>query len=59
MKKLIALVAALALAAGIVTPVLADSNGQNGYEGQPGNQGTGPNGYEGQPGNQGGGNHNP
>jgi hypothetical protein len=26
-----------------------DSNGQNGYEGQPGNQGNGTNGYEGQP----------
>ena len=30
--------------------------GQQGYEGQPGNQGNGQNGYEGQPGNQGGGN---
>ena len=34
-------------------------NGQQGYEGQPGNQGNGQQGYEGQPGNQGGGNHNP
>ena len=30
------------------------SNGQQGYEGQPGNQGNGLQGYEGQPGNQGG-----
>jgi hypothetical protein len=29
-----------------------DSNGQQGYEGQPGNQGNGTKGYEGQPGNQ-------
>ena len=35
------------------------SPGQQGYEGQPGNQGNGLNGYEGQPGNQGGGVHNP
>lgn len=35
------------------------SPGQQGYEGQPGNQGNGQGGYEGQPGNQGGGNHNP
>jgi len=36
--------------------------GQLGFEGQPGNQGSGQNGqngYEGQPGNQGGGNHHP
>ena len=33
--------------------------GQQGYEGQPGNQGNGQQGYEGQPGNQGGGQHNP
>ena len=39
--------------------IAPDSNGQNSYEGQPGNQGNGLNGYEGQPGNQGGGNHNP
>jgi len=35
------------------------ASGQQGYEGQPGNQGNGQLGYEGQPGNQGGGNHNP
>jgi hypothetical protein len=35
------------------------ATGQQGYEGQPGNQGNGLGGYEGQPGNQGGGNHNP
>jgi hypothetical protein len=29
-------------------------NGSAGYEGQPGNQGNGTGGYEGQPGNQGG-----
>jgi len=34
--------------------IAPDSNGSNGYEGQPGNQGNGSNGYEGQPGNQGG-----
>jgi len=30
------------------------ATGQQGYEGQPGNQGNGLRGYEGQPGNQGG-----
>ena len=30
------------------------ATGQQGYEGQPGNQGNGLLGYEGQPGNQGG-----
>jgi hypothetical protein len=35
------------------------ASGQQGYEGQPGNQGNGQQGYEGQPGNQGGGNHHP
>ena len=30
------------------------ATGQQGYEGQPGNQGNGLQGYEGQPGNQGG-----
>ena len=39
--------------------IAPDSNGQGGYEGQPGNQGNGLNGYEGQPGNQGGAVHNP
>ena len=36
----------------------ATSSGQQGYEGQPGNQGNGQQGYEGQPGNQGGGTNN-
>lgn len=35
------------------------ATGQQGYEGQPGNQGNGLQGYEGQPGHQGGGQHNP
>ena len=35
--------------------IAPDATGQNGYEGQPGNQGNGLNGYEGQPGNQGNG----
>jgi len=35
------------------------ATGQQGYEGQPGNQGNGLRGYEGQPGNQGGAAHNP
>jgi len=34
--------------------IAPSSTGQNGYEGQPGNQGNGTHGYEGQPGNQGG-----
>jgi len=34
--------------------IAPSSNGQQGYEGQPGNQGNGLRGYEGQPGNQGG-----
>ncbi len=55
MKKLLALTAAVLLALATIAPALADSNGSNGYEGQPGNQGNGQNGYEGQPGNQGGG----
>jgi hypothetical protein len=39
----------------MVGTALADTPpGQQGYEGQPGNQGNGSNGYEGQPGNQGG-----
>jgi len=45
--------AVFALAA--AAPAVADqSPGQQGYEGQPGNQGNGTLGYEGQPGNQGG-----
>jgi len=39
--------------------IAPSATGQQGYEGQPGNQGNGLKGYEGQPGNQGGGNHNP
>ncbi len=54
MKKLIALTFAALLALATIAPVLADSNGSNSYEGQPGNQGNGQQGYEGQPGNQGG-----
>ena len=54
MRKILAVVFAGALALGLAAPVLADSNGSNGYEGQPGNQGNGQQGYEGQPGNQGG-----
>lgn len=34
--------------------IAPSSTGQQGYEGQPGNQGNGLRGYEGQPGNQGG-----
>ena len=52
------LVAAFAAPASATTPP-----GQQGYEGQPGNQGgfhqAGQKGYEGQPGNQGGPNHHP
>lgn len=55
MKKIFALMAAALMALAVVSPALAGSNGQNGYEGQPGNQGgNGQSGYEGQPGNQGG-----
>jgi hypothetical protein len=39
--------------------IAPSATGQQGYEGQPGNQGNGQQGYEGQPGNQGGGKHNP
>ncbi len=46
MKKLVAAVAAAVLALDAMAP------GQQGYEGQPGNQGNGQQGYEGQPGNQ-------
>ena len=53
-------VAALTVAAGIFfamfgTALAAQSPGQRGFEGQPGNQGNGQRGFEGQPGNQGGG----
>lgn len=34
--------------------IAPSATGQQGYEGQPGNQGNGQQGYEGQPGNQGG-----
>ena len=55
MKRVIALIAAALLALSIVAPVMASTPpGQQGYEGQPGNQGNGQQGYEGQPGNQGG-----
>jgi hypothetical protein len=54
-KRIIAIIAVAGLTLAAITPALADSNGSNGYEGQPGNQGNGQNGYEGQPGNQGGG----
>jgi collagen type IV alpha len=59
MKKFAALIAAAVLALATVAPVLASvPPGQQGYEGQPGNQGgfhqAGQQGYEGQPGNQGG-----
>jgi hypothetical protein len=52
--KILALVAAALLAFGQAGSAYADSNGANGFEGQPGNQGNGLQGYEGQPGNQGG-----
>jgi len=55
MAKVRVLVTALVVGAALL-PGLASattSNGQKGYEGQPGNQGNGQQGYEGQPGNQG------
>ncbi|MDH3469917.1 MAG: hypothetical protein OEM94_01230 [Acidimicrobiia bacterium] len=56
-KRTIALAATVLLGLGSIA---ATSNGQQGYEGQPGNQGgsnqSGQQGYEGQPGNQGGSN---
>jgi hypothetical protein len=52
MKKILAAVFATMLLASIAAA--ATSPGQQGYEGQPGNQGNGQKGYEGQPGNQGG-----
>lgn len=52
--KVLALLAAALFAFAQAGSAFADSNGSNGYEGQPGNQGNGSNGYEGQPGNQGG-----
>ena len=56
MRKLLALAAAMLLALATIAPVVASTPpGQQGYEGQPGNQGNGQQGYEGQPGNQGGG----
>ena len=39
MKKLLAIITAGALIISMAVPAFADSNGQNGYEGQPGNQG--------------------
>ena len=58
--KVLALVVVAVIALATITPVLAGTSpGQQGFEGQPGNQGNGQQGYEGQPGNQGGGQHNP
>jgi hypothetical protein len=57
MKRLTALILAALLALATIAPELASTPpGQQGYEGQPGNQGGGggQQGYEGQPGNQGG-----
>jgi hypothetical protein len=55
LKRIAALTIAALVLLGTAMPALAGSNGQNGYEGQPGNQGSnGSGGYEGQPGNQGG-----
>ncbi len=60
MKKLLLAVASAVVALLVVSSVALASTppGQEGYEGQPGNQGgyqqAGQTGYEGQPGNQGG-----
>jgi hypothetical protein len=61
-SQIAAVLVGLSLAAGVATYVAASQPpGQQGYEGQPGNQGGGSGqpanglaGYEGQPGNQGG-----
>lgn len=56
MKKLIPWVMLTLFTLGTLATALANTPpGQQGYEGQPGNQGNGQGGYEGQPGNQGGG----
>ena len=56
---MIQLVFASLLALATAVGLSGQSNGQQGYEGQPGNQGNGQQGYEGQPGNQGGGGSHP
>jgi Spy/CpxP family protein refolding chaperone len=54
-RKVTTAVVGAMLALACAAPAFADqSPGQQGYEGQPGNQGNGTLGYEGQPGNQGG-----
>ena len=54
-KKILFLILVVSLVLAIAAPAFADQPpGQQGYEGQPGNQGNGQQGYEGQPGNQGG-----
>lgn len=62
-SRLLALVFAALLALATIPAIAAVPPGQQGYEGQPGNQGgsqqSGQQGYEGQPGNQGGPQHNP
>ncbi len=55
LKKALILLLVISLTLATVGTAFADqSPGQQGYEGQPGNQGNGQQGYEGQPGNQGG-----
>ena len=54
-RKVTVLILGVFFALAAASPALADQPpGQQGYEGQPGNQGNGQQGYEGQPGNQGG-----
>jgi hypothetical protein len=54
-RKVTVLILGVFVALAAASPALADQPpGQQGYEGQPGNQGNGQQGYEGQPGNQGG-----
>ena len=54
-RKVTTVVLGAVFALAAAAPAVADqSPGQQGYEGQPGNQGNGTLGYEGQPGNQGG-----
>ncbi len=55
LKRILILLLVLGLMLTMVGTAFADQPpGQQGYEGQPGNQGNGQQGYEGQPGNQGG-----
>ena len=59
MRRILPLIFAAAIALASIAPAFASvPPGQQGYEGQPGNQGAhqhpGLQGYEGQPGNQGG-----